>query len=134
MKAAMVGSSAQHDLGSPWALHMQAIALDEPGRLALSLSGAIIQSGGWVLSRSVTDTGIVAILFEFERHTCIDVYSGLVGAGLELTRSGHMRFTELCQCTHNNRDPYRAEIVSIDLEIQTYPFESSAREQGIQAT
>ncbi len=64
------------------------------------------------------------MLFEFERQACVDIYSVLIAAGLELSQSGHLRFTEFCQCTRASRHDCSAEIASIDLEIQTFPAES----------
>ncbi len=61
------------------------------------------------------------MLFEFERQACVEIYSMLIAAGLELSQSGHIRFTELCQCTRSHQKDCGAEIASIDLEIQTFP-------------
>ena len=121
----MLPVNTEGQAGIPWAIHLQAISLEEPERLLRTLSGVIICSGGWVLSRGSTDRGAVNLLFEFERQACVDIYSGLVGAGIELSRMGHLRFTELCQCTRSNRSDCGAEIASIDLEIQTYPLENA---------
>ena len=107
----------------PWALQMRAVAIEEPGRLVQTLTGAILGCGGWVLCRGANDTGTVNMLFEFERQACIDIYSVLMGAGLELSQAGHMRFTELCQCTRNHSQGCGSEIASIDLEIKTFPAE-----------
>jgi hypothetical protein len=63
------------------------------------------------------------MLFEFERQACVDIYSVMIAAGLELSQSGHIRFTELCQCTRSHQQDCGAEIASIDLEIQTFPVE-----------
>jgi hypothetical protein len=65
------------------------------------------------------------MLFEFERQACVEVYSLLIAAGLELSQNGHIRFTELCQCTKSNLKQCGTEIASIDLEIQTFPIEMS---------
>lgn len=111
----------------PWALEMKAVSVIEPSRLVRTLTGAIMGCGGWVLSRGATDTGIVNMLFEFERQACIDVYSVLIATGIELSQSGHIRFTELCQCTRNHHQECGDEIASIDLEIQTFPSEASSR-------
>ena len=121
----MLSVNTEDHAGIPWAIHLQAISLEEPERLLRTLSGVIICSGGWVLSRGSTDRGAVNLLFEFERQACVDIYSGLVGAGVELSRIGHLRFTELCQCTRSNHSDCGLEIASIDLEIQTYPLENS---------
>ena len=105
----------------PWALQMRAISREEPGRAVKTLTGAILGCGGWVLSRSASDTGMIDILFEFERRSCLEIYSILIAAGLELSQSAHIRFTELCQCTRMVRKGCQDEIVSIDLEVQTSP-------------
>ena len=86
-----------------------------------TVTGAILACGGWVLSRSASDTGLIEILFEFERRSCLEIYSILIAAGLELSQSAHIRFTELCQCTRMVRKDCQEEIVSIDLEVQTSP-------------
>jgi hypothetical protein len=116
-----------HDAGRvmsiPWAMQMKAISIEEPARLVQTLTGAILGCGGWVLSRGANDTGTVSMLFEFERQACLDIYSMLIGAGLELSQSGHVRFTELCQCTRIHQKDCGTEIASIDLEIQTFPVE-----------
>ena len=97
--------------------------MEEPSRLVQSLTGAILGCGGWVLSRGANDTGTINMLFEFERQSCVDIYSVLVAAGVELSPSGHLRFTELCQCTRSRSQECGCEIASLDLEIQTYPME-----------
>lgn len=107
----------------PWAMQMRAISIEDPNRLVQILTGAILGCGGWVLSRGANDSGAVNMLFEFERQTCVDIYSVLIAAGLELSQNGHSRFTELCQCTRLHPRECGAEIASVDLEIQTIPVE-----------
>jgi hypothetical protein len=108
-------------MNTPWALQMKAVSGEEPSRLVQSLTGAILGCGGWVLSRGANDTGLINLLFEFERRACVDIYSVLIASGLELSQVGHVRFTELCQCTRSHPGNCGAEIASIDLEIQTFP-------------
>jgi len=112
------------DIPMPWAIQVKAISMEDPARLVQALTGAILGCGGWVLSRGATNSGIVNMLFEFERQACIDIYSVLVGAGLELSRSGHIHFTELCRCTRNQIPECGADMASVDLEIQTFPVEA----------
>jgi hypothetical protein len=113
----------RQDAPLAWAMQMNAISLDEPSRLIQTLTGAILACGGWVLSRGANDTGLVNMLFEFERQACVDIYGVLVAGGLELSQNGHKRFTELCHCTRNHYQDCGTEIASIDLEIQTFPVE-----------
>ena len=115
----------------PWAMQMKAISIEEPSRLVQTLTGAILGCGGWVLSRGANDTGTVNMLFEFERQACVDIYSVMIAAGLELSQSGHIRFTELCQCTRSHQQDCGTEIASIDLEIQTFPVEMMQSESSL---
>jgi hypothetical protein len=115
--------NAERTISSPWALQMKAISIEEPSRLVQTLTGAILGCGGWVLSRGANDSGTISMLFEFERQACVDIYSVMIAAGLELSQNGHIRFTELCQCTRNHVQDCGMEIASIDLEIQTFPVE-----------
>jgi hypothetical protein len=69
----------------PWAMQMKAVSTEEPSRLVQCLTGAILGCGGWVLSRGANDTGMINMLFEFERQACVDIYSILIAAGLELS-------------------------------------------------
>ena len=115
----------------PWALQMRAISREEPSRAVKSLTGAILGCGGWVLSRSASDTGLIDILFEFERHSCLEIYSVLIAVGLELSQGAHVRFTELCQCTRLVRNDCSDEIVSIDLEVQTSPISEAGDDSDL---
>jgi hypothetical protein len=107
----------------PWALQMKAVSIEEPSHLVRTLTGAILACGGWVLSRGANDTGTVNMLFEFERQVCVDIYSVLIAAGIDLSQAGHIRFTELCQCTRSHPQECGTDIASVDLEIQTFPVE-----------
>lgn len=107
-------------------MEMKAVSQIEPSRLVCSLTGAILGCGGWVLSRGATDSGTITMLFEFERQACVDIYSVLIAAGVELSQAGHIRFTELCQCTRHRPQDCGTEIASVDLEIQTLPTGISA--------
>jgi len=100
---------------------MKAVSVEEPSLLVKTLTGGILGCGGWVLSRGASDSGTVNMLFEFERQACLDIYSVLIAAGLELNQTGHVRFTELCQCTRSRQQECGREIASVDLEIQTVP-------------
>ncbi len=125
VRLAMVEKDAGHAMSIPWALQMKAISIEEPGHLIQTLTGAILGCGGWVLSRGANDNGTVNMLFEFERQACVDVYSILIASGLELSQSGHIRFTELCHCTRNQQRDCGTEIASIDLEVQTFPVSAT---------
>jgi len=127
--AANLGKTMAPDAVS-WVIQMRGVSTVEPRRLITSLTGGIIAGGGWVLSRSASDSGMLDFLFEFERHACVDMYTVLIAAGLELSQSAHLRFTELCQCTSLSSRNCGREIVSIDLEVQTLSKERSGEAQA----
>ncbi|WP_162601491.1 hypothetical protein [Occallatibacter savannae] len=108
---------------------MRAISNEEPSRLVKNVTGAILASGGWMLSRSASDSGLIDLLFEFERRSCLEIYSILIASGVELSRAAHHQFTELCQCTILRREGSPNEIVSVDLEIQTSPLSDQTATQ-----
>jgi hypothetical protein len=130
----MLANDAGQSLSIPWAMQMKAVSVEEPSRLVQTLTGAILGCGGWVLSRGANDTGLINMLFEFERQDCVDVYSVLIASGLELSKNGHIRFTELCPCTRNNTSSCGEEIASVDLEIQTYSAEMPSRHSSFDRT
>ncbi len=104
---------------------MKATSADEPSRIIQVLTGALLANGGWILSRGASDLGVINMLFEFERRQCVDIYTVLIATGLELSQQAHMRFTELCQCTRSHIEECGSEIVSVDIEIHTFPLESA---------
>jgi len=113
-------ASLANPFSSTWALQMRATTFEEPSRIIQTLTGAILGSGGWVLSRGADDSGTINMLFEFERQCCVDMYTVLIAAGLELSQLAHLRFTELCQCTRSHFEDIGGEIVSVDLEIRSF--------------
>ena len=121
---------APTSISSNWALQMRATSAEEPTRLISNLTGAILGHGGWVLSRGASDNGTINMLFEFERMSCVDMYTVLIAVGLELSQLAHLRFTELCQCTRSHFDDIGGEIVSVDLEVHSYWSESTAIRQN----
>ena len=129
----MPNYDAGQAISIPWAMQMKAISIEQPAHLVKTLTGAILGCGGWVLSRGANDTGTVSMLFEFERQACVEIYSVLIAAGLELSQSGHIRFTELCQCTRSHPQDCGTEIASVDLEIQTFPVEMMRGERATEA-
>jgi hypothetical protein len=100
----------------PWSLRLCALSGVEPSRLLRFLSATIFDNGGWILSRTHSDSG-VEVSFEFERSGAVDIYTALVAAGLELSQDSHHSLTELCHCTRNLARPVVGETVGVELEV-----------------
>jgi hypothetical protein len=113
-----------------WAMEMKAISVEDPARLMRTLTDSVVGCGGWILMRGADCTGTVTMLFKFERQACMDIYSVLVAAGVELGQREHLQFTDLCRCTLGSHRECGNEIASIDLEIRA---SSSPPERNAQA-
>src|SRR5579875_1934449 len=82
-----------------WDLSLLALCSDDAPRTVRFLTGAVMACGGFVLSRRFDAGDTAAIEFEFVRATCVEMYSILIAAGLELTAQSHLIMSTLCQCT-----------------------------------
>jgi hypothetical protein len=99
-----------------WELNLIALAAEDAPRTVRFLTGAIMACGGDVLSRRFDTGGVAAIEFEFVRAICVEMYSVLIAAGLELSAESHLVLASLCQCTRETiestgGDPVRAQVL-----------------------
>jgi hypothetical protein len=99
-------------------MHIRSTSEEEPEKLVRLLAGAILSCGGWVLSRTTAEDGHIRILFEFERGDCLDIYTAMIAAGLDLPAAAHIQLTELCLCTREQMKLCGTEIASIDLDVE----------------
>lgn len=115
--ALSVREIAEQDRGPRgWELNLAAECTDDTARTVRFLTGAVIACGGDVLSRRFDTEQSAAIEFEFIRATCVEMYSVLIAAGLELTAQSHLIMATLCQCTRETLevtagDPVRVELI-----------------------
>ena len=91
------------------------------------LTGAVLACGGCVLSRSFEPGEHAAIEFQFARAVCVEMYSVLLAAGLELCPESHRLLASLCQCASATRAATATDLVHIDLTIRS----ASLHEQRI---
>src|SRR5450432_4136326 len=99
-----------------WELKLAATSLEGVPAVLRLLTGAIVGSGGWVLSRTLCEDG-GEISFEFERRACVDMYTVLIAAGLEMSQNSHLQLTDLCHCTGNVSAESRFDLARVDLRI-----------------
>ena len=107
-----------------WDLWLTATCADDPQRILRLLTGAVLTCGGWVLSRSMPGSDTVEMSFEFARAVSLEVYSVLIGAGLELSREAHISMTELCQCTKDLIKTKAFDVVRVRLLVLAAPLEN----------
>jgi len=101
-----------------WELELGAQCADDPARTVRFLTGAVMACGGYVLSRRFDANKTATIEFEFVRATCVEMYSVLIAAGLELTGASHLLLATLCQCTRETLEATAGDAVRVELTIR----------------
>lgn len=105
------------ETGAGWELNLSALCQEDAPRTVRFLTGAVLACGGNVLSRRFEPGDTAAMEFEFMRATCVEMYSVLIAAGLELTAQSHWSMAALCQCTRETLETTAADPVRIELTI-----------------
>ena len=83
-----------------------------------ALLKAVAACGGWVLEQRALSPTLTELSVEVQLRSVVELYSGLIAAGLELTRDSHTRMTGLCTVRdHNPRQAKRRRIISVRLEL-----------------
>jgi hypothetical protein len=118
------GSSVQENVEqsqarSGWDLSLTAVCSDDAPRTVRFLTGAVMACGGCVLSRRFDPGGVAAIEFEFVRATCVEMYSILIAAGLELSAQSHRTLATLCQCTRETLEETAGDVARIEITIRS---------------
>lgn len=90
---------------------------DSPEKAVYFLTGAIMACGGEMLSRRFHSDGSAAIECEFPRSICVEMYGVLLSAGLRLSRSSHMKLSELCRCSYALPPEFQQQIVTLEIEV-----------------
>lgn len=117
--AVIVRDTAEQNIGQPgWQMSLNAQCAEDSARTVRFLTGAVMACGGFVLSRRFDAGESAAIEFEFVRATCVEMYSILIAAGLELTAQSHIIMSSLCQCTRETIESTAGDPVRVELTIR----------------
>ena len=101
-----------------WQLSLAAVSQEDAARTVRFLTGAVMACGGYVLSRRFDAGESASIEFEFVRATCVEMYSILIAAGLELSSQSHRVLATLCQCTRETLERTAGDPVRVELTIR----------------
>jgi geranylgeranyl reductase family protein len=99
-------------------LNLSALCADHAPRMVRFLTGAVLACGGNVLSRRFHRGDTAATEFEFLRVTCVEMYSLLLAAGLELTTQSHRTISALCQCNRETVESTASFPARVELTIR----------------
>lgn len=98
-------------------LRLMAHSEEAPAKTVYYLTGAIMACGGEMLSRRFHSDGSAALECEFPRGICMEIYGALLTAGLQLSRSSHLKMAELCLRTHALPEDFQYKVVAMELEV-----------------
>jgi hypothetical protein len=113
-----------------WNLSLTALCCDDAPRTVRFLTGAVLACGGNVLSRRFEPGQTAAIEFEFVRATCVEMYSILIAAGLELSAEAHLTMASLCQCTRETLEATAGDPVRVLLSIRKAGGKATSQSGG----
>ncbi|HUB17104.1 MAG TPA: hypothetical protein VL990_00620 [Acidobacteriaceae bacterium] len=116
-----------------WELNLIAMCPEDTARTVRFLTGAVMACGGYVLSRRFDADQSAAIEFEFLRATCVEMYSILIAAGLELTAQSHVILATLCQCTRETLEVTASDPVRVELVIRRSAAQPDCEPGGSEA-
>jgi hypothetical protein len=99
-------------------LDIQGFSYEERHGFLPTLTSAFADCGGWILDRRTLSPSSMEFRIEIQLRAVIDLYSSIIGSGLELTRAGHLGLTHLCTCRKNLSAPGDlGQLVTIRIEI-----------------
>jgi hypothetical protein len=92
----------------------------EERRLVLPMVAEVVGSRGcWLKERHATSFSQVEFVFEMQLRSALDIYSGLIGTGLELIPASHSKLTSLCTVRRHDDGlrQGRQRLLSLRLEV-----------------
>jgi len=109
-QAALTGDSSPIDL--------RGHSYDDHRSIVPALLDTMAACGCWVLDQRALSPTQTELRFEIQLRSVFELYSGLIAAGVELTRDSHTRLTVLCTLRdHNPRHAKRRRVITIRLEL-----------------
>jgi hypothetical protein len=97
---------------------LQGYSYGERATLLPELTHAFSECGGWVLERRTISSSTMEFRLELQLRGIAELYSALVAAGVELTRTAHTTLTSLCVCQrHSGRAIQLNQVLILNLEL-----------------
>ena len=99
-------------------LDIQGYSYEPSEGLLRTLNRSLVTSGGWIIDRRPISSTNYEFTLEIELRFVLDLYAGVIAAGVELTRANHLAFTDLCTCRlHLRGSSELRQIIGIRLEV-----------------
>jgi len=98
-------------------LQIQSYSYDDRQNVVPVLMHAVTRSGGWVCERKTLSPMTLEFRVEIELTGILDLYAGIIGSGLEMTRSGHKALTEMCMFRRHPKLLDPAQTIMLQMEV-----------------
>jgi len=99
-------------------LDVRGFSYEDRSAILPALAEALTASGCWLHDSRAVSLGQMEYSFEVPLRSAVELYSGLVGCGLELTRNSHLELTGLCTLRHHNPRPQQlGRVIGVCLEV-----------------
>jgi hypothetical protein len=99
-------------------LTLQTFSYDSRKVVLEALYEVLERCGCWVLERKVVSVSQTDVVFEVNGRAIVELYTSLIGAGLEMTRGSHVAMTNLCSLMkHGSRFSKAQRLVHVRLEV-----------------
>ncbi len=100
------------------AFDIQSFTYEHRQHILLALTAAFGSSGGWIVDRRTLSATTTEFRVEIQLRSILDLYAAILATGVELTRSGHEIFTELCtRRKHMPASFEMGQIIVLRLEV-----------------
>ena len=100
-------------------LELRGFSYDEQRRIVPALLDAMVLCGCCVQEQRTLSPTHAEVCFEVHLRSAFDLYSQVIGAGVELTRDSHTKMTGLCTLRgHNPRHAKRRRVLRVRLEVR----------------
>jgi len=102
---------------------------DDHRKVVPILLNAVKAAGCWVTEQHALSSTLTELFLEVQLRSVFELYSGILSAGVELTRDSHTCMTALCTVRdHNPRSAKRRRIITVKLALNF--LEEGGREIG----
>ena len=99
-------------------LDIQGYSYEPSEELLRNVNRILVNSGGWILDRRALSPTTYEFTLEVELRSILDLYAGIIAAGIELTRSNHLALTDLCTCRlHLMGSADLQQVIGLRLEV-----------------
>jgi hypothetical protein len=99
-------------------LDVRGFSYEDRRAMLPALAAALNASGCWLHGSKAVSLAQMEYRFEMPLRSAVELYSGLVGCGLELTRNSHAELTGLCTLRrHNLPAQQMGRVIDVRLEV-----------------